>query len=105
MADGRDSAELRSAWGLVSPGHLLALSRNAASCGGAPFLILAIGRDAHSWGLSIVGAEQSPAKAPQRIVTLREARWRQDLPTLQDVALTASGALRETILGRGWNSL
>lgn len=105
MANGYVGDQAEPVWGPITPGNLLALSTNAVSCGGRPFLIVSIGRDSHSWGVSIIGGEQAEPKRQQRLIRLRDARWRQELTTLQQVALVASGGLRAVIEERGWHGI
>lgn len=68
-----------------------------------PFLWLAVGRDARSWGISIGGAEALGAdglRAPSELLV--DSRWMADRESLADVALIAQSALRKVSLDRGW---
>lgn len=102
MANAASTDQAGPVWGPITPGNLMALSVNAVSCGGRPFLIVSVGRDSKSWGISIAGGEQAAPKRQQPIVLLKDARWRQEMPDLESVALVAMGGLRAVIEERGW---
>lgn len=68
-----------------------------------PWLSLVVGRDARSWGVTIIASEGGVShelREPGR--TLVDSRWMQDLAGLPGVALLAQSALRKVSLDRGW---
>ena len=102
MTGGQSRPPEGQQWPPISPANLMALSVNAVSCGGSPFLILSIGQDSRSWGISILAGERAPARSAQPLLRLLDSRWRRDLLELPDVALVAQSALRKLSIDRGW---
>lgn len=67
-----------------------------------PWLWLVVGRDVHSWGVSVVASSGQTGGTRDPGADLVDSRWMRDLDGLPGVALLAQSCLRKVALDHGW---